>query len=57
MIPVLPLRPWLITTTAGSASVLARGEAAAIQAGLELAQPPVGQPRATLISAIPQGEW
>lgn len=53
-----PLRPWLVTTTSGSASVLARGQAAAIRAGLELAQPvDVSQPRATVLAVVPEGEW
>jgi len=53
-----PLRPWLVTTTSGSATVMARGQAAAIRAGLELAQPAdLSRPRATLLAVFPQEEW
>ena len=48
----LPLRPWRVTTTAGTVEVMATTLADAIRAGLELTGP-----RSTLLSCLQAGDW
>ena len=48
----LPLRPWRVTTTAGTVEVMAATLADAIRAGLELTGP-----RSILLSCLQAGDW